>query len=130
MSIETELALIDSSEDVVRLQKEQLFAGESSDDTPIFNIKTGSEYYSDSYARYKGKDHPIDLKDKSNFYNGIYAKPESEGLLIYSDDQKTEKLVGDYGEEIFGLGEQSSTELVPISGAKLVNNLEIQLNEP
>lgn len=126
---EAELALINSSDDVIRIQREQLFAGERSDDTQIFNIKTGSEYYSPSYAKYKGKDSPIDLKDKGGFYRGLDAKPEDGGLLIESDDPKAKELKDNYGEEILGLGTYSKNELAPIAGNNLAKGVALQLNE-
>lgn len=129
MSREIELALVDSADDFVSAQKEQLASGERSDDTQIFNIKTGSEYYSPSYAKYKSKDSPIDLRDQGNFYNGIEATPESEGLNLWSTDSKTEKLVEDYGKEIFGLNAQSKKTVIPVAGKRLLRNVTLQINE-
>lgn len=129
MNREFELALIDTADDFVAAQKEQLADGERSDDSQIFNIKTGSEYYSPSYAKYKGKDSPIDLRDKGNFYDGIEATPESDGLNLWSTDSKTERLIEDYGKEIFGLNTQSKKTVIPVAGTRLLRNVTLQINE-
>lgn len=129
MPREVEVALRDTAEDVVRIQQEQLFEGTKADDDVIFNKKTGSEYYSPSYAKYKGKDSPIDLKDRGAFYDGIKATSESEGLLIDSTDEKAEMLKETYGEEIFGLGTDSKKEYIPIAHKRLLRNVEVQINE-
>lgn len=126
---EIDQAFYESADVLIRLQKEQLFSGERSDGDQIFNVKTGSEYYSPSYARVKGKEEPIDLKRTGNFYDGIKTSEESEGLFITSDDTKTKKLTENYGEEIFGLNETSDKEFIPAAGNRLVRNLEIQLSE-
>lgn len=125
---QVELSLVDSSEEYIRIQKEQLAQGERSDGTPIFNIKTGSEYYSPGYARYKGKESPIDLKDKGDFYSGIFTRQESEGLFVDSEDSKSAKLQENYGPEIFTLNDQSKVEFIPIASAVLITGIEKELN--
>lgn len=125
--LELELSMQETSEDYIRIQREQMSAGERNDGTPIFNVKTGSEYYSPSYAKYKGKDHPIDLKDIGDFQGGIFTTPEKGGLKVDSDDSKSGKLKENYGKEIFGLNEESLTQYGPIAQTRLIQNVKQDL---
>lgn len=124
-----EQSLFDASDEYIRIQKEQMFAGERSDGTPIFNIKSGSEYYSKSYAKYKGKESPIDLKDTGDFYKGFNTKQESGGISIDSDDWKSDMLKKTYGAEIFTLNDTSKIEFNPIAQGILINGVEKELNK-
>lgn len=120
------LSLALSGDKFLEVQKEQIFAGERADGTPIFNVVTGSEYYSPSYARYKGKDHPIDLKDTGSFYNQMFTRQESEGLLVDSDDPKAEHLKETY--EPFLLNDTSLTEFMPFANQVLIEEAVKEIN--
>lgn len=120
------LSLALSGDRYLEIQKEQMFAGERADGTPIFNIKTGSEYYSASYAKYKGKDSPIDLKDRGDFYNGMFTRQESEGLLVDSEDEKSEKLKDKY--EPFLLNDDSKIQFMPFANQILIDEAVKELN--
>lgn len=121
-------AFEESGPEYIRIQQEQMFAGERADGTPIFNVKTGSEYYSDSYSRYKGKNHPIDLKDTGAFYSGMETRLESEGLLIDSTDWKSDKLKETY--EPFLLNDASKIQFMPFAANRLIEKVTIEINEP
>lgn len=114
------LSLIDSNEEYIRLQQEQLSRGERSDGKPIFNLKTGSANYSPSYAKYKGKSSPIDLRDTGAFYSGIFIQvDDAVSARVGSVDDKSDGLQERYGEPIFTLNDQSKVKLVPICQANL-----------
>lgn len=93
-----------TSVNAVNAQRQQLISGLRSDDRNIFNVITGSEYYSATYAAYKGKSHPIDLYDKGDFNKGVFAIADETGLTLDSIDDKTTLLTENYGVDIFGLG--------------------------
>lgn len=120
------LSLALSGDRYLEIQKEQMFDGEREDGTPIFNTKTGSEYYSPSYARYKGKDSPIDLKDTGAFYGGMFTRQESEGLLVDSDDHKSDMLKETY--EPFLLNDDSKIEFMPFANQILIDEAVKELN--
>lgn len=119
-------ALFDSGNDYIRIQQEQMMLGERADGTPIFNIDTGSEYYSPGYAKYKGREAPIDLKDTGAFYAGMEVRQEAGGLLIDSDDSKSSKLTETY--QPWLLNSQSKQEFSPIVQTRLVVGTVQQLN--
>lgn len=125
---ELENAMIDTERDFIELQKEQLFAGERSDGKNIFNIKTGSDEYSERYAQYKGKLRPIDLHDKGDFYQGIFADARDIGFFVDSSDIKSADLQRRYGEEIFGLGDDRLQEYIYQLSPVLIKNVENSLN--
>lgn len=121
------LALANSGEEYIRIQQEQIFAGERADGTPIFNTKTGSEYYSDSYARHKGKDHPIDLKDTGSFYNLMFTRQESEGLAIDSEDPKADMLTDTY--EPWLLNDFSKEQFIPFVARVYIEEVSKEMNK-
>lgn len=116
-----QLSLIDSQEEYVRIQQEQMMRGYRSDGRPIFNLKTGSQEYSKAYSKYKGKSSPIDLRDKGDFQDSIFIHVEDPiQAIVDSADSKSGKLQENYGTQIFGLNTDSKTELIPIARANLI----------
>lgn len=99
-----ESALIDSREDYVRLQKDQMFHGLNSDDAPI------GQYKSPLYAAQKNAQNPTpgfgipDLRLKGDFYSGIFADARAEGIVVDSADYKSSDLMAKFSERIFTLG--------------------------
>lgn len=128
LPVEMEIALMDSREDYADLQREQLADGLRKDEQYIYNLETGSDEYSPSYARYKGKKGPIDLRDTGSFYNDIVVDVRSEGLVIDSADSKSEMLQERYGEEIFGLGDDRKKEFLPVVRDRLIENMTKEMN--
>lgn len=123
------LSLIDSSEEYVRLQNEQMARGERADGRPIFNIKTGSEEYSPAYAKKKGKSKPIDLHDTGSFYKETFILVEDPSkAIVDSADSKSGTLQDRYGTEIFGLNKDSKIKFKPIAQQNLVNRTINELN--
>ncbi len=124
---EVEIAFIDSSKTFVQLQKDQLLSGERSDGEAIFNLKTGSDEYSPSYAKKKGKKKPIDLRNKNDFYSGIFVDPRADGLVSDSADSKSEMLQETYGKEIFGLNEERQPKYGRAAADSLIKNYRTKL---
>jgi hypothetical protein len=125
---EIELSLIESSEDFVRLQKEQLSVGEKSDGQNIFNVKTGSDQYSPAYAKKKGKSSPIDLHDKGDFYGGIFLDVRADEMIVDSADSKSGMLQERYSDKVFGLADDRKAVFAPIAASHLVSNIQKELN--
>lgn len=99
-----ENALIDSREDYVKLQKDQLMHGLNSEDEPI------GQYRSPEYAAQKNAQNSLpglgipDLRLEGGFHAGIFADPRSEGIVVDSTDSKSFDLMAKYSEKIFTLG--------------------------
>ena len=76
-----------------------------------------TEYMSDAYAEFKqhlNSQPPLfvpDLKLEGNFHDGFILKWEGKEVGITSTDHKTDKLIKKYGSDIFGLTDESMSEL-------------------
>ena len=126
---QVELSFYDSTDEYIRLQKEQLSEGLLNDGEQIYNVKTGSFQYSPGYAKYKGKSEPIDLRDTGDFYGGINIERQSQGSFkIESDDDKNAMLQKDYGKAIFGLADERLQSFASVAKAKLASNITDELN--
>jgi hypothetical protein len=87
----------------------QLEAGIYPDGGPIL-----PEYTDFTIEIKKIKGQPYDrvtLKDTGDFYRGIKLDLSSDSFTLDSSDNKTGKIVDKYG-DVFGLSEQSKTELI------------------
>lgn len=119
------LSLIDSQEEYVDLQKQQMMRGQRQDGKPIFNLKTGSDQYSPAYAKRKGKSSPIDLRDKGDFQDAIFITVEDpDKAIVDSADGKSGKLQENYGTAIFGLNDESRVGFAPIGQRNLLLEVE------
>lgn len=121
-------ALYDAAPEFVTAQKEQLMAGRRNDDKTIFNVKTGSEEYSESYAKVKGKKGPIDLHRTGDWQNGIFIDPREDQIYIASTDPKDEMLNTTYSEQILGLGPKAKEDFIPKLQGIFVENITKKLN--
>lgn len=78
------------------------------------------DYASDSYAQLKkamGSKAPLgtpDLYLEGDFYAGFVLKWTGSDFFITSTDQKKDRLKAKYGEDIFGLAQESIEELAPL----------------
>lgn len=126
-------SFFDTREEHNDLQRAQLREGIRRDGEPIFNIKTGSDEYSERYAKKKGKKKPIDLHDKGGFYAGQFVDVRENGhnteLVIDSADEKSAKLQENYGEEIEGLADDRLQEYSKIGIEKLRANVNEKLKK-
>lgn len=104
------LAIVDRNKSsALDMNISQLFAGRDSKDGNLV------QYRSDSYAKFKNNLNPKpgfgnpDLKLTGEFYQGFFADTSKFPVIFSSNDSKTEKLLSQYGEDIFGL-DQSNLE--------------------
>lgn len=124
------LSLIQSSEEYVRLQQEQMQSGLREDGKPIFNLKTGRDTYSPGYAKYKGKSKPIDLRDTGAFQGDIFLHvDDATKFVVDSADSKSGKLQDNYGTKIFGLNEEKKVQFKPVAQKNLVTDLINELSK-
>ena len=96
---------------IIDLNLSQLEVGKDSKDKSLF------PYASDDYAKLKmsmGSMAPMgtpNLRFEGNFWEGFIVQSDIEGLTITSTDSKTEKLKSGYGDDIFGLSDNSLKDL-------------------
>jgi hypothetical protein len=123
-----ELALIDARPDFLTRQREQLLQGLRNDDKAIYNVITGSDEYSESYAKRKGKSKPIDLYNTGAWSKGIGVDVRKDELYIFSEDQKDAKLEKNYSPQILGLGTKARETFIPRLKDIFVQNITRKLN--
>jgi hypothetical protein len=124
------LALVESAEDYVRLQREQMMSGLREDGRPIYNVKSGSDTYSPSYAKKKGKSKPIDLYNTGAFQSNIFLHSDNaDKFVVDSADSKSAKLQENYSTRIFGLDQDNKVQLIPIVRQYLVEELQKELSK-
>lgn len=96
------------SDTVVDLNTGQLFDGKDSKGEML------ASYRSEKYAGFKLTLNPkgvTDLKLEGNFWAGIFINSKFFPLTTYSKDEKTDKLVKQYGKDIFNLSPKSNEYL-------------------
>lgn len=103
-------AVVETTDDMKRLQRFQMLTGEAADDTKI------GKYRNPVYAKQKFAQNPlaglgnVDLRLKGDFYREILVDARVNSVVIDSADEKTQALINKYGEEIFGLNTEFSSE--------------------
>lgn len=119
-------AMYETREDYVDEQKAQMQAGENSDGGII------GTYQNAAYALRKtnpvARNGNVDLRDKGDFYAGIFASPDSEGFIVDSTDNKSEMLQQKYGANIFGLNSKFKTPYTQKLAVPFFSDIEKQLN--
>lgn len=102
---ETREAIVQTENEIVDFNREQLYEGIRADDTKI-----EPEYAELTKVIKAAKGQPYDrvtLKDTGDFYAGINVDVNSNSYDLSSTDEKTVKLVTKYGDKIFGLTSKS-----------------------
>ena len=90
------------------LNRAQLMEGTDSENSQL------KEYRSETYARMKASLNPkgvTDLRLSGDFHRSFVAITEKFPVLFAASNSKTDKLVNKYGENIFGLDEESQNIL-------------------
>lgn len=124
------LALINSREEFIRLQQEQMLRGEREDGRPIFNLQTGRDQYSPGYAKRKGRSKPIDLRDTGAFQDRIFLVSENgDTFTVDSADSKSGKLQENYGKQIFGLADDSKVRFIPVLAQTLQTDFKTEISK-
>lgn len=124
-----EVALMDSRGDLIRAQRLQMQQGLDKMGKPFINKNTGTDEYAPSTAKKKGKKKPIDLKDKGDFQNEIFVDIRENTFVIDSADSKSEKLIKQFGEGIFGLNSESRITTKPGITKNLLKQVKVQMHE-
>lgn len=100
----------ESADAIKQKNQEQLFAGENSAGTDIEPF-----YKPLTIAIKQSKGQPTDrvtLRDTGSFYQGIYVSVQGDKLITDSTDSKSAKLQDKYGDQIFGLNDKFSSEVI------------------
>lgn len=120
--------LLNKKKQILEQQVNQQRAGISSTGKPFININTGTDEYSPGYAKKKGKLKPIDLFNTGSFQREEFMDVRKDVIVFDSADKKTEKLIEQFGEEIFGLSPDTRIGLKPELQTELKNvvNSEIK----
>lgn len=120
-------ALYETRSDYVASQKDQMQAGENSEGMVI------GTYRSVAYALRKtnpvARRGIVDLFNKGDFYAGIFASPDSQGLTVDSTDNKSGMLQDKYGTVIFGLNIKFKVPYVQKLLPPFIREIETQLNK-
>ena len=120
-------AVFEHEAEIIDLNTAQLSEGKD---------KTGEylrDYRSESYAKFKiarGSKAPFmtpNLYLEGDFYRGFELDREGADFDIFSTDQKNDKLKGMYGEDIFGLSEESKSDLKPGLTETLITEIKDEL---
>ena len=119
--------MLDKSREILQAQKMQQSKGLGSDGKPFINKNTGKPTYSKGYAKKKGKTSPIDLQDTGDFKRNEFLDVRGTTFIIDSADTKTEKLLQQFGGNIFGLNEETKIDLKPTLQKGLKVNTQKQL---
>ena len=93
-----------NSKRVLDMNKEQLLQGEDSKGEMLMPYR--SVAYADMKLTYNSLG-VTDLKLEGSFHNGFFLNADNFPFYIFSRDEKTRKLVGKYGIDIFGLDENN-----------------------
>lgn len=122
-------SLYDTKDQYLAIQKDQLYTGVDSRGSHLLTYK--NKYY----ARKKNEMNPIpgygnpDLRLTGAFYNAMKADVNSEGLTVYSTDQKAGMLEAKYGKSIFTLFEEWRDDYLMLLQPIFVENLSNSLQQ-
>lgn len=111
------------------LNVKQLENGKGYDDQDL-----KPEYQSNNYAKLKksigskARKGTPDLKLTGAFHSGIEAIRKEKAIVMWSTDEKTEKLDAKYPKAL-GLGKKSKTELKPDLTEKMIKNSRVILHK-
>jgi len=121
-NLETHIAtVVEHNRALITLNQQQFKLSTDRNDKPLVNSKTGSAYYSKSYARKKGYRKP-DLHLTGTFYKEMDIEfQEPKGYAIGSYAEYTKNLVEMY-DDIFGIGKKLQPKAKEIT-TKLLANL-------
>ena len=129
VQFELESALIDTDNDYVALQKDQMLHGLANDGAQI------GKYRSDDYAQKKSSMNAlpgygnVDLRYTGDFQSGIFAEARSDGFVVDSLDQKSNMLMEKYGDRIFTLEDNHKQQYIDLLRPVLVENVVKSINQ-
>jgi len=100
--------------EIIRLNQEQLYSSGQLSDGSFLDSYSPYTIVKKQEAR-SGHDSRVanmTLRDTGAFYKSFKVKITNENVLVYATDGKTDKLITDFGKNIFGLTEQNWEELI------------------
>jgi hypothetical protein len=105
----------------VDLNRSQMIAHKTADNSPLVHARTGSANLSKAYARRTGKSKP-DLFRSGAFQDGMFlTMPNKKEYIISSRDHKTNWLARAYG-KIFGVSESNQGRAKKINDKLVIDD--------
>lgn len=107
---EVRQVIIDTGQNLVNFNQEQLYEGIRSDSSTI-----EPEYAELTKIIKAAKGQPFDrvtLKDTGDFYDSIKVDVNSDTFELFATDEKTVKLVTKYGDSILGITDSSKRRYI------------------
>lgn len=120
-----QVAMEETASTATTAQKHQLAQGLDRTEKPITNRLTGSDEYSPSYAKYKGRRKPIDLHDHGDYYRGLIIDVRGDIFIIESTDWKATMLDNNY--KALGLGRGARVEYIQTLKPEFVKQIKSYL---
>ena len=114
--------------DVIRLNQAQLREGKRSDGKILGRYRESTKKAKRNNPNRKLTGDLISLLDYGDFWQGFFFKAENGKLVFGSEDDKTDLLIKQWGETIFGLGKDSYAELTRIVSPVLVKKIKDFIN--
>lgn len=120
-------AMLDNKEEIIDTNVAQLEVGKDS----LGNLLL--KYESDAYAEYKqfiGSKAPLGIADlilEGDFTGAFEMRADGPDFILYSTDEKYDHLRAKYGEDIFGLSENSVSDLSVQLNQSFINHFRNEL---
>jgi hypothetical protein len=108
-------AIIESSEFIEELNRQQLSEGQRSDGSTL------PDYSPTSVNLFGKQPGPIKLFDEGDFYDGINVNVFDDEFRLDGEDEKTSMLIARYGDMILGLTEENKQVLIDYIRPIIIN---------
>jgi hypothetical protein len=107
---EVKEAIVVTNNDVAKLNRKQLYEGQTANGTPIQPAYTWRTVF---YKNIKGQPSDrVTLKDKGDFYNSIKVNVKTDTFDIIATDYKSDALHNKYGKSILGMTDVNRTQYI------------------
>lgn len=111
---------------ILDMNREQLWKGARADWS---DIRPKYRPFTVKMKKFKGQPFQrVTLKDTGAFYADLYIDYGPDYFKIWSEDEKTQKLVSKYGSGIFGLSDNDILRLTKIFRPLLIKQLKELIN--
>lgn len=114
LNIAFEKTVEENAERVVEANRSALFLGYDSNEKEIASYKPYAES-TKSIKKAQGKNpNIVNLNDKGNFYADFYVQEKGNDFeyFLTSTDEKTPELITKYGQDIFGIKNDTKIEIL------------------
>ena len=122
-AVEVAIQTIDS-EYVTELNKEQLFDGEFSDGTPTPDYSPHTIEKKKKSGGFISSNGRIAFRDKGDFFRKMGVKKQKTQLKLFSKDEKSNMLIEEFGEDIFGLNEENKQLIIEDEFPKFIDEIQ------